>query len=187
MNQKAVSKPLTKTVTYMSKMICTKTWKADTRIPTLEKLSKTLDVSIGTVRKAIAILEHKRLLNNNGSFGFCVVSPKLTEIYSASKPLYFIQLLKMNADALEIIAEGGKALGKFIIKRDLDTLKIFNTISGETINTTEPELRDSMYNRITLESLLLLTGKALSASKAKYFRQQDLRDIAQVVLKKKGQ
>ncbi len=185
MNQKNRSKPLRKTVAYMHRMIYSGKWKTNSKIPTLERISSATGVSIGTVRKAVAELEYERLLDNNGSLGFCVIPPSITQLYEHNKQLYFVRMLNLNLDALEHIASGGKVLGKFIVNRTKDNLKVFNVVSGETVVTDEAELYESVTNPITLASLISLTGRTLHAKKNKYFKQQKLREIANIVLKKK--
>lgn len=185
MKEKKGRQPLRKTVAYMHRMVNSGKWKANSRIPTLSHIAGTNNVSVGTVRKAVRTLENERLLNNNGSFGFCVVPQSLTNLYYHNRPLYYIRMLKMNMAALEAMSNGGKPIGKFIIAGSPDVLSVTNVISGETIITSNVELEDVLSNPIHLSSLIALSGARLEKKRAEHFQQEKLREIARVVLKVK--
>jgi len=185
MNKKKGYAPLRKTVTYMHRMINTGKWKAHSRIPTLARISEAVEVSVNTVRKAVAILEHERYLDNNGTLGYCVIPPDLTKLYASNKQLYFLRLLKMNLQSLEMINKGAKAVGKYIVLKNKETIEVTNILSGDMLVTSEAELRDCLGNPINLSSLIPLRGEALNKERIKYFRQQKLRDAARVILRHK--
>jgi len=185
MNRKKGYKPLRKTVTYMHRMINTGKWKSNSRIPTLAKIAECIEVSVNTVRKAVAILEHERYLDNNGALGYCVIPPNLTKLYMTNKQLYFLRLLKLNLDSLEMINKGARAIGKFIVLKDKETIELHNVLSGDKIITSDSELKDCLENPLSLSSLIPLKGEALNRERIKYFRQQKLRDAARVILRYK--
>lgn len=185
MNEKRGYKPLRRTVSYMRRMINSGKWKANERIPTLDRIASSTKTSVSTVRKAIGILETERLLDNHGSFGYCVIPPDLTRMYLQNKETYYLRMLNNNIKALELLQEGAVPVGKFLVRKKNDALKVLNVVSGEKTETTFKELQDSMDFPITLHSLVEMTGMKLTVNRKKYFRQQKLRDIAKIVLKNK--
>lgn len=185
MNEKRGYKPLRKNLAYMKRMINTGKWKANNRIPTLARIADTTKTSVGTVMKAVKILEAQRLLDNQGSLGYCVIPPELTDLYTKNKNSYYLQMVKTNLDAMELLHQGGRPLGKFIVKNADGILRVINVISGDTIETSITELRDSMDNPVTLNSMMALKGGALASRRRKYFKQQKLREIAKIMLKNK--
>lgn len=185
MNEKKGYQPLRKTVAYMHRMVNSGKWKANHRIPTLARIAETNKVSVNTVRKAVQTLENERLLNNNGSFGFCVVPPSLTNLYFNNRPLYYIRMLKMNMAALEAMSNGGTPVGKYIVYGTQDALSVTNVVSGEVLATSKDELLEAMSHPIHLSSLITLNGVALEKRRAAYFKQEKLREIGRVVLKLK--
>jgi len=185
MIEKKGHKPLKKTVAYMKRMINSGKWKANCRIPTLAKIANSSGTSINTVRKAIRNLENERLLDNNGSLGFCVIPSSLTSLFHSNKQLYYLQLLKINLRTTELLDIGGTPVGKYVITKKDNRLSIYNVISGVDIDTSFDELEDTMYHSTTLASLISLTGAKLIQERRKYFRQEILRDIGKVVLKNK--
>jgi len=179
-------KPLKKTVAYMHRMINSGKWKANSRIPTLASIANAVCVSINTTRKAVAILEHERYLDNNGSLGYCVIPPDLMKLYTTNRQLYYIRLLKLDLQLLEMANKGAKAVGKYLISDDNDVLEIVNIVSGYKVRTSEKELMEAMETPVHTADLLLLKNRALVTEKEKYVRQHKLREIAKVVLKYRG-
>lgn len=185
MNEKKGYKPLKKTLSYMRRMINAGRWKANSRIPTLALIAMRVGTSVNTVRKAVGQLEHDRLIDNNGSLGFCVVPPDMTKLFHSNKQLYYLRLLKSNVKALEMMDEGAKPVGKYIVSKSDLSVVVHNVLSGETVDTTVEEIEESVHHPLSLAALVSLSGSKLAAEKKRYFRQQKLREIAKVVLKTK--
>jgi DNA-binding transcriptional regulator YhcF (GntR family) len=185
MNEKKGYKPLRKTLAYMKRMINSGKWKANCRIPTIASIAESSNTSVNTVRKAIRTMENERLLDNNGSLGFCVVPSSMTALFYTDKHLYYLRLLKINLRTTELLDNGGTPIGKYIITKKDKALGIYNVISGVDICTSVEELQDAMHHPTTLASLIPLTGAKLTQGRQKYLRQELLRDVGKVVLKSK--
>lgn len=182
---KSGRKPFKRALTYMKRMVSTGKWKANKRIPTLATIAKRTGTSIVTTRKAIHQMEYERLIDNNGSLGFCVIPTDLTRLFHADKQRYYLRLIKLNLDTIELLESGGIPLGKYIILSSPPSLVIRNVLSGETTNTTWKDLEASIQSPILLDSLIPLSGLALAKAREKYFTQTKLRDAAKVILKSK--
>jgi len=179
------SAPLKKTIIYMHRMINSGKWKSNYKIPTITNISKKVKVSNNTVKKAICILEQEKYLDNNGTLGYYVVPPNLTTLYTTNKQLYLLHLLKLNTSVLEMINKGAKTIGKYVYFKDAENIELLNVISGDKINTSVQELKNSLESPIKLSDLIPLRGIALELERTNYFRQQKLRDAARIILRSK--
>lgn len=175
--------PTKKSLTYMKRMISSGHWKPTDRIPALAKIAKTIGVSIGTVRKSVAILENERLLENNGSLGFTVIPPKMSQLYKINKQLFFLKMAGKDVTVVELMEHGGTCVDDSIVQKRGDKLYVYNTLSSKGFYTSIEEVNEVAFNPVKLEDLVSMDKDELNKIKKKYRRQQKVRKIANSILR----
>lgn len=170
-------RPRIKAVAYMKRMITMRKW---VMIPSTQKISETLGTSKTTVRAAIRMLEEGGIVENTG-IGFMVIPRPFSELYRRNKQFYYLELLKRNVRIAEMLNEGGRILGNFVIQVRGKRIISANIITGEIIKTTEDELKEIMSRPITVDELLKLKGKMLSKAKVQYLRQKRMNSISETI------
>jgi len=175
--------PTKKSLTYMRKMISAGYWKPTDRIPTLTNIAETIGVSVGTVRKSVAILETERLIENNGSLGFTVIPPKMSQLYKINKQLFFLKMAGKNVSVVELMEHGGVCVDDSIVQSRGNKLYIYNILSSKGFYTSIREVNEVVFNPVKLEDLVNMDKDELSKMKKKYRRQQKVRKIANLILR----
>lgn len=175
--------PTKKSLTYMRKMISAGHWKPTDRIPALKKIAEVIGVSVGTVRKSVAALEAERLIENNGSLGFTVIPPKMSQLYKINKQLFFLKMAGKNVNVVELMEHGGVCVDDSIVQMRGDKLYVYNTLSTKGFYTSIDEVKEVAFNPVKLEDLVNMDKDELSKMKKKYRRQQKVRKIANSILR----
>lgn len=173
-------RPSTKAVAYIKRMITSSKWTRT--IPSAPKIAKTLSVSDATVRKALRILENKRMVENNGSLGYGVIPKKFEELYHVNRQLYFLAMLNRNLRIAKLIDLGAKIKGNFAIFTDGKDITVGDTITGDVIKTNMREVDALFAKRVTVDHLLSLNGAALRKAKETYLRQKRIAGIGEFLM-----
>ena len=178
--------PTKKCVKYIKKMINQNTWINDERIPTLSKISKTLSISIGTVRKSLRYFEKIGIIRNYGYLGFFVKSN--TNSLIKHKNPNIAEEFKIKVEAAKLLRLGGIELKEWIIKYYNQSNKIvaLNIISGLKIECIIDIINKIIRNPITLD--LILSKKdniEFKNTMELYNTQQKLLPLAKLILSHK--
>jgi len=175
--------PSKKALTYMRCMISSGNWKPNEKIPTINTIAKTLQISTPTVRKALRKLENDKTIQNYDSLGFFVLSDVLVQEHKRSKTSFLIHMASVNLNMAEIEHYKQKLFGSYGISYDSKTNKILahNIITHISITTTLDELKEIIQTPITIKSILESDTKKLAILKRKYIKQQKLLKLARIV------
>ena len=171
-----------KTVSYIKRMISSGTWKANKKIPSLSKISKNINVSVPTIRKAIAILEDNKILDNQGTLGFIVIPPTLSSLYHMNRQLFFIRVAKYSLNTVSLLQSGGVVLDNFIVTKKRTRIHVYDIVNSSSFYLSLNEINDILNSAIDLNTLLYLNDEDLKEAKKKYKRQEKLMPIAKLLI-----
>jgi DNA-binding transcriptional regulator YhcF (GntR family) len=176
-------KPTKKCATYIKKMISQGTWPINERIPTIKKLTETLDVSSSTVRNTLLSFEREGILENYGSLGFFLKSKEV--LNSKTNSLSLIKKAKLNLEATTMIRSGATRIYHWIVHFDKQSrmLTALNIVAGTKISCLYDIISDIIKNPITPSSLLKTSNaKEYKIKRAQYDRQLRLLPLAKLIL-----
>ena len=158
-------------------MISNKKQKRHSRLPTLKNLSKKLSVSVPTVRKAIRVLESKKIIQNYDSLGFFVLSDRLIK-QNKNRINFLLHMSLINLTVAKEKYIKKQLYGKYSIIYDSKTDKVFayNIFTQKHCIVSWTELKKIIDDPITVEKLIQNTSL-----RSKYIRQQKLFNIANVI------
>lgn len=177
-------KPTKKCVKYIKKMITQGTWKLNQKIPTITKISETLNISPITVRNSIRFFERQGTIENYGSLGFFLKLP----LKNSNKSIVLLKNLKLNIEAADMLNNGAVQLGVWIVNLNKKSgiISALNIISGIKIVCLYSILENMIKNPITIEYLLSIEDeKTLKDKKLEYYRQAKLIPLARLILRSK--
>ena len=175
-------KPTKKCATYIKKMISQGTWVVNERIPTIKKLTETLNISYSTVRNVLISFEKDGILENYGSLGFYLKSKGDSYL---TTPLSLLKKSKLNLEAASMLRQGAVRLNQWIVQfnKQSKMLVAFNIISGIKISCLYNIISDILKNPITLDSLLSIrNNNEYEKKRAQYDRQLKLLPLAKLIL-----
>lgn len=185
MNQKGY-KPTRKCIKYIKKMISQGSWIVNERIPTIKKISETLDISPTTARNSLRLFEVGGIIENFGSLGFFLKSK--TPVINKSKSLSLVRNLKLNLEATNMFRDGAVPLKNWVVQLNKEEKKItaLNIVSGIKLSCLYSVIESMIKNPITLDNLLNIQNqKIYKVKRAQYNRQQKLLPLAKLVLNHK--
>lgn len=173
-----------KALTYMKKMISESQWKENEPIPKLTTLATKLNISPVTIKKAINVLEHNKILQNYDTLGFFVMSNRLTQKIRRNRSLELIQKSSILINTAKNIHQKKCIIGHYGISynKSTDIIVIENIINYKVIKCSFSELNEIIINQITIRQLLSLNDTIeIEKQKIKYKRQVELSKFAKLI------
>lgn len=181
-------KPSKRCAIYIKKMITRGLWKVNERILSANQISEKLEISYPTVRKVLKQFEREGILKDWGSLGFYLTTIATDRFKVISKNSQYLNLLKTNLSAFELLNSGGYKIRNWIIKYLKDDGRIIglNEVSGTVVRTNLKELAEVSTSMLTLEAILGINDPVLFEARKKLFdRQRDILPVAKLVYKHK--
>lgn len=144
-----------KALGYMRRMISSGKWKANTRIPSINEISKKIDVSYGPIRKAIRCMVKDHTLKDYGSMGWHVQIPAKAALWTSNKKLAMAQTADNEIKLAMEIAAGAIIVQEYLLRYDRKRDKIVatNRVSGLKSRIRREELLEIIHRPLTLATV----------------------------------
>lgn len=142
-----------KCLAYCKKMITSKKWPVQSKIPTITKLAIKLKVSSFTTYRAIKILESIGYLENYGRQGFYVISKYN---YDNNKQVNLLFKAKKNLFVSMLLDKGALFTKGYVIYLDENNqlIKTYNIISNKIEEYNINDIKLALWNPLTLDMVL---------------------------------
>lgn len=170
-------------LTALKSNVLNGTWKPGTKLPSAGEMSSVLGVCRQTLKIALEIMKSQKLLDDQGSLGLYVMNPSLQILHQENKQLFFAMMAEKSLEAVKYQAEGGVVLDKYIVLTKNHEVLAVDLTTGAKIKMTVDEIEDTLFNPVSVEELVKLSGSALARARKKFNRQKELSAVATVIHK----
>lgn len=179
--------PTRKTTAYIRRMITTKKWEVNSKIPPIREIAEKNGVCWASARKAMRNIENEGRVRNYGKAGFFVVHnlPKYDDFSSLK-----LNYVKNNLKAAKLLNNGGISIGQYVLKYcpEEHSVEVLDVVSNynEIINLAE--LLEYVNSPVNIKQLLAAKNKkddGYPLLRTKYEKQKRLGRISRIVSRHK--
>lgn len=173
-----------KCLSYCRRMITSKKWETNKRIPTATKVSKILNISRSTVTRCFRFLEQEGKLNNYGSLGYFLLSKPQIKKLKQSKQLLMLDNISRDLEIADVLNnENGVIINNYAVHIKNSKLKILDTKSLYKLVINKTELQE-IFRKGPINLHSVLNNKE---TKKKYKRQSEIIDVLLILLQYKDE